>query len=152
LPDVVLTRISYPTAHVTHPVGIFLANGHGCFRDGSSLWSGPPARTEFGRQIIIADFNGDHRNDIFVADHGYDAPPFPGHPNTVVLSTPDGKLVDASADLPPESGFSHSATAADVNGDGSLDADDGRDGRVATRLWHMSGTPRREEHPLGTID
>lgn len=85
------------------------------------MWSGPPARTEFGRQIIIADFNGDHRNDIFVADHGYDAPPFPGHPNTLVLSTADGKLVDASGSLPPESGFSHSAAAADVNGDGSID-------------------------------
>jgi FG-GAP-like repeat len=121
LPDVVLTRITFPTAHVTHPVGIFLADGHRGFKDGSSMWSGPPARTEFGRQIIIADFNGDHRNDIFVADHGYDAPPFPGHPNTLVLSTPDGKLVDDSANLPPESGFSHSAAAADVNGDGSVD-------------------------------
>jgi hypothetical protein len=121
LPDVVLTRITFPTAHVTHPIGIFLADGHGGFKDGSSMWAGPPARTEFGRQIIIADFNGDHRNDIFVADHGYDAPPYPGHPNALALSTPDGKLVDASANMPPESGFSHSAAAADVNGDGSID-------------------------------
>jgi len=121
LPDVVLTRITFPTAHVTHPIGIFLADGHGGFKDGSSMWTGPPTRTEFGRQIIIADFNGDHRNDIFVADHGYDAPPFPGHPNALALSTPDGTLVDASANLPPESGFSHSAAAADVNGDGSVD-------------------------------
>ena len=61
------------------------------------MWSGAPARTEFGRQIIIADFNSDRRNDIFVADHGYDAPPFPGHPNALALSTPDGKLVDRSS-------------------------------------------------------
>ena len=121
LPDAVVTRITFPTAHVTHPIGIFLADGRGGFKDGSSMWSGPPARTEFGRQIIIADFNSDRRNDIFVADHGYDAPPFPGHPNALALSTPDGKLVDASSNLPPESGFSHSAAAADVNGDGSVD-------------------------------
>jgi hypothetical protein len=121
LADVVVTRITVPAAHVTHPIGIFIADGHGGFRDGSSLWAGPPARTEWGRQIVIGDFNGDRRNDIFVADHGYDAPPFPGYPNTLVLSTPDGKLADASANLPPESGFSHSAAAADVNGDGSLD-------------------------------
>jgi FG-GAP-like repeat len=121
LSDVVLTRITLPTAHVTHPIGIFLADGHGGFKDGSSMWSGPPARTEFGRQIIVADFNGDRRNDIFVADHGYDAPPFPGHANALALSTPEGKLVDASANLPPESGFSHSAAAADVNGDASID-------------------------------
>jgi hypothetical protein len=121
LADVVVTRLTYPPAHVTHPIGIFLASGHGGFTDGSSIWDGPPARTEWGRQILIADFNGDHRNDIFVADHGYDASPFPGHANALALSTPQGKLVDASANLPPESGFSHSAAAADVNGDGSVD-------------------------------
>ena len=121
LPDVVITRLTVPPTHVTHPIGILLANGHGGFVDGSSMWDGPPARTEWGRQIIIADFNGDHRNDIFVADHGYDAEPFPGHPNTLVLSTPAGKLVDASANIPPESGFTHSAAAADVDGDGDID-------------------------------
>jgi hypothetical protein len=119
--DVVVTRIEYPSAYVTHPIGIFLADGHGGFVDGSSLFGGPVPQTEHGRQILIADFNGDHRNDIFVADHGYDAPPFPGYPNTLVLSAPDGKLVDASGNLPAESGFSHSATAADIDGDGDLD-------------------------------
>src|SRR5690349_6798921 len=73
IPDLVVTRITYPPAHVTHPIGILLGDGHGGFKDGSSLWDGPPARTEWGRQIVIADFNGDGRNDIFVADHGYDA-------------------------------------------------------------------------------
>jgi hypothetical protein len=119
--DVVVTRITYPPAFISHPIGIFLADGHGGFSDGSSMWDGPPARTEWGNQIVIADFNGDHRNDIFVADTGYDASPFPGHANALALSTPQGKLVDASRNLPPESGFSHSATAADVNGDGSID-------------------------------
>ena len=121
LADVVATRLAFPVAHKTFPVGIFLADGKGGFTDGSSLWDGPPAQTEHGRQILIADFNGDHRNDIFVADHGYDAEPFPGHPNTLALSTPGGKLVDASGNLPPESGFTHSAAAADVNRDGSID-------------------------------
>jgi FG-GAP-like repeat len=121
VPDVVVTRLAYPPAHKTYPVGIILGNGHGGFTDGSSLWDGPASRTEHGRQILIADFNGDRRNDIFVADHGYDAEPFPGHPNALALSTAQGKLVDASGNLPPESGFSHSAAAADVNRDGSLD-------------------------------
>ena len=119
--DVVVTRLAYPPARQTFPIGIILGNGHGGFTDGSKLWQGPAARTEHGRQILIADFNGDGRNDIFVADHGYDAEPFPGHPNALALSTPEGKLVDASGNLPPESGFSHSAAAADVNRDGSMD-------------------------------
>jgi hypothetical protein len=119
--DAVITRITYPPAHITHPIGIYLGNGKGGYTDGSSLWVGPAARTEWGRQILIADFNGDGRNDIFVADHGYDADPYPGHPNTLVLSTPQGTLVDASGNLPAESDFSHSATAADIDGDGDLD-------------------------------
>src|SRR5690349_12262683 len=109
VPDLVVTRLTFPPAHVTFPVGILLGDGHGGFADGSSLWQGPPPRTEHGRQILIADFNGDRRNDIFVADHGYDAEPFPGHQNTLALSTPDGKLVDATSTLPAESGFTHSA-------------------------------------------
>ena len=82
---------------------------------------GASAANRTGRQILIADFNGDRRNDIFVADHGYDVAPFSGHANALALSTAAGKLVDASANLPPESGFSHSAAAADVNRDGALD-------------------------------
>lgn len=119
--DAIVTRLTFPVAHETHPVGIFLGDGHGGFHDGSSLWSGPPPQTEHGRQILIRDFNGDGRNDIFVADHGYDAAPFPGHPNTLALSTPDGRLIDASANLPRDPDFSHSATAGDVDGDGDVD-------------------------------
>ena len=119
--DVVVTRIAFPLAPVNFPIGIFLGDGRGGFTDGGSLFAGPVPRTQHGRQIVLADFNGDRRNDIFVADHGYDAPPFPGHPNTLVLSTPDGRLVDSSGNLPPERGFTHSAAAADVDRDGDVD-------------------------------
>lgn len=120
LTDAVVTRLEFQT-HETFPIGVFLADGRGGFQNGDSLFAGPIPRTEHARQIVIADFNGDRRNDIFVADHGYDAPPFPGYPNTLALSTPEGKLVDASANLPAESGFSHSAAAADIDRDGDVD-------------------------------
>ena len=121
IPDLVVTRLAFPLAYATFPIGVFLGDGRGGFRDGSSLFTGPIPRTQHGRQIVIADFNGDRRNDIFVADHGYDAEPFPGHANALALSTPDEKLVDASANMPAESGFSHSAAAADVDRDGDVD-------------------------------
>ena len=121
LADVVVTRLKFQSKE-TFPVGILINDGHDGFVDATStMFSGPVPRTQHGRQIVIADFNGDHRADIFIADHGYDADPFPGYPNTLILSTPDGKLVDASKNMPPESGFSHSATAADVNHDGHVD-------------------------------
>lgn len=71
------------------------------------------------RKPIVADFNGDGRPDVFVACHGYDASPFPGERNKVVLSQADGsyRISDASSDV----GFWHGASAADLNGDGKID-------------------------------
>lgn len=67
------------------------------------------------RKALTADFNADGKPDVFVACHGYDAPPFPGERNKVVLSQPDGTwwLQDAADDV----GFFHGASSADLNGD-----------------------------------
>src|SRR3954453_4804192 len=54
LADAVVPRVTFPAAYVTHPVGLFLADGKGGFSDGSSLFSGPVPQTEHGRQILIA--------------------------------------------------------------------------------------------------
>ncbi len=62
--------------------------------------------------------------DFYLADHGYDAPPFPGEQNHLFLSQQaNGALrwVDGTAALPALSDFTHSATVGDVNGDGHLD-------------------------------
>lgn len=78
-----------------------------------------PAGGVHPRKAIVADFNGDGRPDIFVACHGYDAEPFPGERNKVVLSQPDGRyeVSDASSEVE----FHHGASAADLNGDGKAD-------------------------------
>lgn len=73
------------------------------------------------REILSADFNGDRVPDLFIADHGYDAPPFPGHVNQLFLSNGQGGWRNASANLPQSPDFTHSAVAGDVDGDGDID-------------------------------
>jgi hypothetical protein len=86
------------------------------------------------RQIVLADFNGDDRPDIFLADQGMDAWPSPGHPNTLALSAPGGKLVDATDHLPQGNSNTHSAAAADIDGDGDVDI-------YVGNIWGLTGMP-----------
>ncbi len=73
------------------------------------------------KEIVTGDFNGDGRPDIFIAATGYDAQPFPGATNGLVISNADGTYADRSSTLPQTPGFAHSACVGDINGDGRLD-------------------------------
>lgn len=73
------------------------------------------------REILYADFDANGLIDFFVADHGYDAEPFPGYSNSLMLQFEDG-WVDASERLPDDQhGFTHNAAVGDVDGDGDPD-------------------------------
>jgi hypothetical protein len=100
------------------------------------------------RKAIVADFNQDGRPDVFVACHGFDAAPYPGETNKVVLSQPDGTYLtrDATTDV----GFFHSASAADLTGDGLPDVvvTDNSDPTSAFVLVNQgAGTFQRETVP-----
>lgn len=119
--DVLVTRIDFE-APQPEPVTVLAGDGKGHFADvTTSVFDGPVAKPVYPRRIVFADFNGDGRPDVFIADTGPDGLPFPGYPNTLILSAPNGKLVDASANLPRTPDFTHSAAAADVDGNGTID-------------------------------
>jgi hypothetical protein len=120
LVDVIITRLGQEGTR--YPVTILLNRGNGRFVDATqSIFVGSPPLTQHPRQIVVADFNGDGRADAFIADHGTDIAPYPGYQSTLILSQPGRKLIDATGNLPQEMAFTHTAAAADVDGNGTVD-------------------------------
>lgn len=74
------------------------------------------------RNFIIADFNGDGLNDLFLNNTGTEGfSPFPGEQNKLFLSVGDGTFTDNTSKLPALTDFSHGSIAADFDGDGDID-------------------------------
>jgi len=120
-PDAVVWRGLFQTGQA-FPIDILLNDRQGSLVLGTAeVFAGNVPQVVEGRHLVLADFNGDGRTDLFFADQGMDIDPFPGYQNTLVLSAPGGKLVDATANLPQQWDQTHSAAAADVDADGDLD-------------------------------
>ena len=107
LPDVVVARAlgGVPSgAQDTFPVGILLNGGRGQLAERPArIFDGPPPRLQWARQLVLADFNNDGRPDLYFPDTGPEAPnygPPPGYHDTLILSTPRGRLRDATAGIP----------------------------------------------------
>jgi len=116
LVDVVVARaLGGPpvAAQDTFPIGILLNDGKGRLLDRPArIFEGRQPRNQWVRQLVVADFNGDGRPDVFLPDTGPEAPnygPPPGRHDTLILSTPRGRLRDATAGIPQQSAFTHSA-------------------------------------------
>jgi hypothetical protein len=127
---------------VDHAPVVLVNDGHAGFVEATtSVFVGSLPALDVPREIVVADFNGDSHADLFVADHGLDDWPWPGHQNTLILSAPGGKLVDATSTLPQQSDFTHSADAADIDGDGDQDLFVGNmDPEFTPQLWLNDGS------------
>jgi hypothetical protein len=73
--DLVLAGQLLPWEDRGVPVQFFVGDGKGAFALAPQLVSGAVPETEHARQYVLADFNGDGKTDLFLADHGYDAAP-----------------------------------------------------------------------------
>ena len=100
---------------------MWIGKGDGTYRRDDGMLVDPTAGGINPRKVVAADFNGDDKADVIVADHGYDAEPFPGAPLLLYVSTDDGRLEKAKG-LEHIIGFHHSVAAGDVDGDGDTDA------------------------------
>lgn len=121
LVDILVARGKWQSSE-DFEVDVFVNDGAGSFsRATYPVFVGGIPQTQNPREIVTADFNGDGRVDVFIAGHGDDRSPFPGYQNSLILSNPAGKLVDATANLPQQSDFTHSAATADIDQDGDID-------------------------------
>lgn len=125
------------------------------------LFRGPTPVVDFSRDLMIRDVNGDGAPDVLMADHGYDADPFPGAQNLLLLSDGRGHLVNATARLGGHVEFTHSMAVGDADGDGrtevlwnNLGVDNarlqtiGRDGSVSA---FSGGLPRMNQYVTATF-
>jgi hypothetical protein len=142
-PDVVLWRGLFQTEEAFE-LDVLLNDGEGSVVLGTSrVFSGTVPSVTHGIAPVLADYNGDGRLDMFFADSGMDAPPHPGYQNTLVLSAPGGKLVDATANLPQQNDMTHSAAAADIDGDDDVDLYVGNiwgQNMIPPKVWLNDGT------------
>lgn len=106
-----------PTADLK-PLIFFRNDGQGGFSEHDP---GFTVDLVHAREALVADFNGDGREDVYIFDHGKDANPFPGAQNRLLLSSGDGVGDATDTHLPAREDFSHGGAAGDLDGDGDLD-------------------------------
>lgn len=113
----------YCNSNLAKP-SLYLSNGKGRYALRDDLVR--DLRTKPGhslaRQNLVADFNGDGRLDIYIADHAV------GHHNGIrdsyFLSQPDGTLLESSETHLSASNFKvfdHGAATGDLDADGDMD-------------------------------
>jgi uncharacterized protein (TIGR03437 family) len=104
------------------PCAAFHNDGKGNFTDVTLqvLGANPPAFEAPG-DFCVADFNGDGRADVFIANT-VDCCGFPGGQNALLLQTAEGRLEDVTAtNLPQQLTDTQRVACGDIDGDGDVD-------------------------------
>ncbi|MGH1560730.1 hypothetical protein ACRAWD_29815 [Caulobacter segnis] len=114
--DIALSYFLYPLEDRAVPIRVLTGDGAGNFTDATTaLFGGQPPVTVHGRQMRGGRLKQGRPRRRLLADHGYDAAPFPGARNALFLSTGATGLTNATTRLPALADYSHSAAAGDID-------------------------------------
>lgn len=121
--DVVRLEYSFPgNAPYSGTVRVFRSDA-GTLVDVSDSLAAGAVLPDHPRDFEIRDFTGDAVPDLYVAQHGYDATPFPGAGN-LLFSGQGGALGESAATRfagYQTDAFTHGSASADVDCDGDFD-------------------------------
>jgi endoglucanase len=115
-PDLVSARVTWPQVP-EYPVEVFLNMGGGVMRAAPDIFDGAPPMVSFASSIVVGHFDTSGRPGFFFPDQG----PTEGTQARLILPAPNGRLRDATANLPWEQYRAVGAAAADIDGDGADD-------------------------------
>lgn len=119
--DLIVAQVATATFPATYRRVLAFRNVNGTFVDATDAVLGNLMMVN-PRQMIVADFNGDGRPDLLIANTGTDTFPYPGDQSKLLIQSVDGRLVDETATrLPAHISYTHGAAVADINGDGFPD-------------------------------
>ncbi len=96
-----------------------LNNGDGTFTQTTEPFGGDMPPATHARKSVVADFDNNGLDDIFVFDHGFDADPFPGSNPKLIMQ--DARGTFSWTKLTDQTGFHHGGAAADIDNDGDMD-------------------------------
>jgi hypothetical protein len=122
----ILVGPTFWTTYPKLPIQIWLQEPDGRFVNRTNdVIEGPvPITGNISGDPLVADFNEDGRPDVLLVDSGLEdiVCPCDGEKLTLLLSQPNGRLIDASWRISPNPvGFHHNGSVADIDGDGHLD-------------------------------
>lgn len=110
------------------PLLAFRNDGAGNFMDATfEAFDGVAVEADSPRHWAVADFNGDGRDDLFLADQGLETgiltgEVHPGGQNRLFIQNDAGQLIDETATrIPQMLDFTHNTSAGDIDGDGDID-------------------------------
>ncbi len=121
--DLIFSQIDWPPPQEPQAVLAYQNDGTGNFTKATKeIFADMSVVTTHMRDWAVEDFDRNGRDDLFIADPGNDAQPFPGGQSLILIQNEKGQLIDETqARLPQQLAFTHSVAAGDIDQDGDVD-------------------------------